>query len=137
MTGARSAPSKIGSSKLLRAVFIGANEVESMCLGFVGNKSRFCIAPKLRGSLDCGVISHKKHKMVVEADTFWMPGGSILNKPTARTELCVPCGDLSEDAVSLLRNTLCAEHRWPAQFKLVMDRAAAAKARREAKRSAS
>lgn len=108
-----------------------------MCLGFVGNKSRFCIAPKSRGGVDCGVISHKKHKMEVEANTFWMPGGAILNKPMARTELWVHRSDLSEDSIALLRDSLCAEHRWPAQFKLVMDRAAAAKARRAAKSSGS
>lgn len=129
----RSAPSKIGGSKLLWAVYIGANELESLCLGYVGNKSRFCIAPKTNQGMDCGVISHKKHKMKVTADTFWMPGGSIVNKPTARSELCVSCSDLSEDLLALLCDSLCVEHRWPAQFKLVMDRTAAAKARRAAR----
>ena len=128
--GANSAPSKIGGSKLLRAVFIGVNELESMCLGFVGNKARFCIAPKTKGGRDCGVISHQRQKMKVAADTFWMPGGSILNKPTARSELCIPCSDLSEGSLMLLRDALCLEHHWPAQFKLVMDRVEAAKARR-------
>jgi hypothetical protein len=121
-SGIRSAPTKLGSSKLLKAVFIGANELESLCLGFVGNKSRFCIAPKTKGGMDCGVVSHKRNKMEPPADTFWLPGGSILNKPTAKNDLCIPIGGLSENAMTILTEGLLTEARWVGQFKDILQK---------------
>ena len=67
--------------------------------------------------------------MVVAPETFWVPGGAILNKPRAQLETCIPCSVLSEGSLVLLRDSLTSEHRWPAQFKLVMDRIEEAKLR--------
>lgn len=131
--GPSSAPTKFGSSKLLKAVFIGAKELESLCLGYVGNKSQFCIACKLRGESDCGVSSHKKSKMSVTADTFWVPGGFILNKPIARSDFCLPCNGLSEGSLAILTETLHSEARWSDQFKLIMDRTTVEELRRVAR----
>ena len=131
--GPSSAPTKLGSSKLLKAVFIGAKELESLCLGHVGNKSRFCIARKIRGGSDCGVSSHRKSKMSVQVDTFWVPGGFILNNPTAKTGMCLPSKGLSEQSLSILTETLHTETRWVEQFKLIMERTAAQGQRRAAR----
>ena len=119
--GPSSAPTKLGSSKLLKAVFIGPTELESLCLGYVGNKARFCIARKIRGGPDCGVSSHKTPKMSVPVDTFWMPGGSILNKPTAKTELCIPRAGLSTAALTKLTDEVHTEPRWADQFKAIAE----------------
>ena len=136
-SGIRSAPTKLGSSKLLNAVFIGANELESLCFGFVGNKSRFCIAQKTKGGMDCGVISHKRSKMEVPTDTFWLPGGSILNKPTAKADICLPLDGLSDNALRILTEGFLSEQRWVDQFKDIIQQQTAAAVRRATRSGAS
>jgi len=132
------APSKgtSGSSSLAKAVFIGQHEKDTLCLGYIGKtKTRFCIARKIKGALNCGVSSHAVNKMNVAVDTFWVPGGDLVDKPTAKADI-PPIGlhdNLSLNSLEILRNGLYPLVRWPEHFKQIVARSAEIAGQRKAR----
>ncbi len=124
----QSAPAKPPAkpSLLTKAVFIGMAEKKSLCLGFVGStKQRFCIAPKLEGKNHCGVVNHGKSKMIIEEAAFWVPGGTLVKYPTARSDIPhIPLEGLKKASLELLQTQAALPQRWPEQFELIRNRQA-------------
>ncbi len=122
----QSAPGKLPAS-LSKVVYIKPTDVRTLCLGYVGASkggihARFCIARKLRGQNHCGTSSHAKSKMTVSGSTFWLPGGTILDKATAKTSPCLKEADLSEDDVEYLKAINAPPQRWPEHFQRIQER---------------
>ena len=127
MGPARGAPGKLSSSNLCHVIFISEDDVSTLCLGFVGvsrggSHSRFCITPKLMGKDTCGVSSHRSSKMDVPPNTFWIPGGAIANKLTARTEPFLRLSEMSQTDEEYIRSGPTTVARWPERFQVILDR---------------
>ena len=126
---ALSAPGKSSSSNLRHVIFLTEKDVGTLCLGFVGmsregTHSRFCITPKLMGQDTCGVSSHRRRKMEAPPYTFWIPGGMIANKLTARTEPFLRQSDMSQDDEVYIRSRPTTVAHWPGRFRFIQDRIA-------------
>lgn len=122
-----SAPGKLQPG-LLKAIHITPSNVNNLCLGFVGASkvgvhARFCVARKLKGENHCGVGSHGsiKSKMAVGGATFWLPGGSILEKATARTSPFLLEADMSQDDIEYIQAQKAPATRWPEYFKRIQN----------------
>ena len=74
-----------------RCVFISEEDKTSLCFGVVGSNPRFCVAPKDEGYSHCGVKAHRAgNKFVPQANCFYLPGGVIQGRHTARSDNCLP-----------------------------------------------
>jgi hypothetical protein len=84
-------PAAKGTGKLQHCVFIDDAAMANLCFGLIGTGERFCMATKIEGKTHCGVSAHakgirKKNKAKVVVDAFYVPGGIILARPTAKID---------------------------------------------------
>ena len=84
-------PAAKGTGKPQHCVFIDNAAMANLCFGLIGTGERFCMAKKIEGKTHCGVSAHakgirKKNKAKVVVDAFYVPGGIILARPTAKID---------------------------------------------------
>jgi len=84
-------PAAKGTGKPQHCVFIDDAAMANVCFGLIGTGERFCMAKKIEGKTHCGVSAHakgirKKNKAKVVVDAFYVPGGIILARPTAKID---------------------------------------------------
>ena len=84
-------PAAKGTGKPQHCVFIDDAAMANLCFGLIGTGERFCMATKIEGKTHCGVSAHakgirKKNKAKVMGDAFYVPGGIILARPTAKID---------------------------------------------------
>ncbi len=84
-------PPAKGTGKLQRCVYINNAAMANLCFGLIGSGERFCLAKKMGSYTHCGVPAHakgtrKKNKAKVVADAYYVLGGMILQRPTAKVD---------------------------------------------------
>ena len=84
-------PAAKGTGKPQHCIFIDDAAMANLCFGIIGTGERFCLAEKIQGYTHCGISAHargtrKKNKAKVVVDAFYVPGGTILARPTAKTD---------------------------------------------------
>lgn len=84
-------PAAKGTGKPQHCVFIDDAAMANLCFGLIGTGERFCLAKKVPPYTHCGLPAHakgsrKKNKAKVVANTYYVPGGTIHQRPTAKVD---------------------------------------------------
>ena len=63
----------------------------NLCFGLIGSGERFCLAKKVGPYTHCDLPAHakgicKKNKAKVVADAYYVPGGTIHQRPTTKVD---------------------------------------------------
>ena len=124
-----SAPGKLPPS-VFPVVYITPSTASTLCLGLIGagkgragTQPRFCVARKLRGENHCGTGSHGnvRAKMSITEATFWRPGGTILDKATAKTATPIKESEMTEAEIVYIRSLAGPVARWGEYFELIRE----------------
>lgn len=123
------APGKLPPS-IFRVIYITPTTASTLCLGLIGagkgkvsTQPRFCVARKLRGENHCGTGSHGnvKEKMHITEPTFWRPGGTILDQPTAKTAMPIKESEMSDAEIEYIKSLAGPAARWGEYFERISE----------------
>ena len=86
-------------------------------LDWFGSGEHFCLAKKLGSYTHCGVPAHakgtcKKNKAKVVVDAYYVPGGTILQRPTAKVDPMIRQVDVPAKYISIFRTSRLTTAKW-------------------------
>ena len=110
-------PAAKGTGKPQRCVYIDEAAMVNLCFGLIGSGERFCLAKKLGTYTHCGIPAHakgirEKNKAKVVADAYYVPGGTIHQRPTAKVEPMIARVDLPAKYISTFRTSRLTTAKW-------------------------
>jgi hypothetical protein len=98
-------------------VYIDEAAMANLCFGLIGSGERFCLAKKLGPYTHCGLPAHakgirKKNKAKVVADAYYVPGGTIHQRPTAKVDPMIARVDLPAKYIPTFRTARLTTAKW-------------------------
>ena len=110
-------PAAKGMGKPQRCMHIDEAAMVNLCFGLIGSGERFCLAKKLGTYTHCGIPAHakgirEKNKAKVVADAYYVPGGTIHQRPTAKVEPMIARVDLPAKYISTFRTSRLTTAKW-------------------------
>jgi hypothetical protein len=98
-------------------VYIDEAAMANLCFGLIGSGERFCLAKKLGTYTHCGLPAHakgirKKNKAKVVADAYYVPGGTIHQRPTAKVDPMIARVDLPAKYIPTFRTARLTTAKW-------------------------
>jgi len=103
--------------KQQRCVYIDEAAMANLCFGLIGSGERFCLAKKLGSYTHCGIPAHakgirKKNKAKVVAGAYYVPGGTIHQRRTAKVDPMIAQVDLPAKYISTFRTSRLTTAKW-------------------------
>ena len=98
-------------------MYIDEAAMANLCFGLIGSGERFCLAKKLGPYTHCGLPAHakgirKKNKAKVVADAYYVPGGTIHQRPTAKVDPMIARVDLPAKYIPTFRTARLTTAKW-------------------------
>ena len=110
-------PAAKGMGKPQRCMHIDEAAMVNLCFGLIGSGERFCLAKKLGTYTHCGIPAHakgirKKNKAKVVVDAYYVPGGTIHQRPMAKVNPMIAQVDLPAKYISTFQTSRLTTAKW-------------------------
>ncbi len=95
-----------GTGKPQHCIFIDDKALANLCFGVIGMSGvHFCVAPKELHYTHCGLPAHtkgirKRNKFKAKLGSFYVPGGSVHGRQTAKMDPSIARADFPGSVVS-------------------------------------